>query len=96
MKRIIVLALLAAAVVAIASLGTGASDDKGGTKYTVELDNAFGLTEGADLKIAGVRAGVEGTQPRGAFGVVDRAPVIRVDERQIHQLSALIGVRDAG
>jgi virulence factor Mce-like protein len=26
-------------------------------KYTVELDNAFGLTEGSDLKVAGVRAG---------------------------------------
>jgi virulence factor Mce-like protein len=26
-------------------------------QYTVELDNAFGLTEGADLKVAGVRAG---------------------------------------
>ena len=25
--------------------------------YTVELDNAFGLVEGADLKVAGVRAG---------------------------------------
>ena len=26
-------------------------------QYTVELDNAFGLTEGSDLKVAGVRAG---------------------------------------
>jgi ABC-type transporter Mla subunit MlaD len=28
-----------------------------GKRYTVELDNAFGIVEGADLKIAGVRAG---------------------------------------
>jgi ABC-type transporter Mla subunit MlaD len=28
-----------------------------GKKYTVELDNAFGIVNGADLKIAGVRAG---------------------------------------
>src|SRR4029078_5810777 len=25
--------------------------------YTIELDNAFGLTNGADVKVAGVRAG---------------------------------------
>ena len=58
MKRVLALLLLAACVAAIASLGTGASDDdKAGKKYTVELDNAFGLTQGADMKIAGVRAG---------------------------------------
>jgi ABC-type transporter Mla subunit MlaD len=28
-----------------------------GKRYTVELDNAFGIVEGADLKVAGVRAG---------------------------------------
>jgi ABC-type transporter Mla subunit MlaD len=56
MKRIIVLALLAGAITAIAVLGTGASDNKG-DRYWVQLDNAFGLTDGADLKIAGVRAG---------------------------------------
>jgi phospholipid/cholesterol/gamma-HCH transport system substrate-binding protein len=26
-------------------------------QYTIELDNAFGLTEGSDMKVAGVRAG---------------------------------------
>ena len=35
----------------------GAGDDAGGREYWVELDNAFGLIEGGDLKIAGVRAG---------------------------------------
>jgi virulence factor Mce-like protein len=57
MKRILGIVILAAAVAAIASLGTGASDDGGGKRYWVELDNAFGLTDGADVKIAGVRAG---------------------------------------
>ncbi len=42
----------------VAALAVGAGDDKqGGTDYWVELDNAFGLIEGADVKVAGVRAG---------------------------------------
>ena len=57
MKRALAITLLIAAVGALAVFGTGASDDKSGTKYWVQLDNAFGLTDGADLKIAGVRAG---------------------------------------
>ena len=32
-------------------------DDEGRHSYRVELDNAFGLIEGADVKVAGVRAG---------------------------------------
>jgi virulence factor Mce-like protein len=43
------------AVALFVALG-GASDDRG-KRYWVELDNAFGLTEGADVKVAGVRAG---------------------------------------
>jgi virulence factor Mce-like protein len=51
-----ILALLAAvgAVVA-ATAGAGGGDRTG--RYSVELDNAFGLIEGGDLKVAGVRAG---------------------------------------
>lgn len=41
-----------------ALLATGAGDgDTGGRAYRAELDNAFGLVEGGDLKVAGVRAG---------------------------------------
>jgi virulence factor Mce-like protein len=50
-----VLVVVAAAVGLFVALG-GASDDRG-KRYWVELDNAFGLTEGADVKVAGVRAG---------------------------------------
>src|SRR3712207_1904327 len=59
LRRILGLALLIAAVGAIAVFGTGASDedDGGAKKYTVELDNAFGVVDGADVKIGGVRAG---------------------------------------
>ncbi len=49
------LTLLAAAGVVWATAGAG--DDGGAPEYWVELDNAFGLIEGGDLKIAGVRAG---------------------------------------
>ena len=58
-RRIAGLALLIAAVTAIAVFGTGADgdDDKVATNFTVELDNAFGIVDGADVKIGGVRAG---------------------------------------
>jgi virulence factor Mce-like protein len=50
-----VLVVTAAAIGLFIALG-GASDERG-KRYWVELDNAFGLTEGADVKVAGVRAG---------------------------------------
>jgi virulence factor Mce-like protein len=40
-----------------AAVLTGASEQEGGKRYRAVFDNAFGLTEGGDLKIAGVRAG---------------------------------------
>ena len=57
MKRVLGIILISAAITAIVTLGTGAKEQPEGTKYWIELDNAFGLTDGADLKIAGVRAG---------------------------------------
>jgi virulence factor Mce-like protein len=44
------------AAVAIVALRSGGGDDGHG-RYWVELDNAFGMVDGADVKIAGVRAG---------------------------------------
>lgn len=57
MRRIIGIALAAAAVAAFVLTSTAASDGGGNPKYKVELDTAFGLVVGADFKIAGVRAG---------------------------------------
>ena len=58
MRRLLVIFLLlaagAAAVVASASAG---SQDPAGGHYTIELDNAFGIVNGADVKVSGVRAG---------------------------------------
>jgi len=57
MRRLATILVLLAAG-ALALLATGAGDDElGANSYWVEVDNAFGLIEGADVKVAGVRAG---------------------------------------
>ena len=56
MRRL--LALLAIAVAAAAGTATlGAGGDADTRRYTIELDNAFGLVEGGDARVAGVNAG---------------------------------------
>src|SRR5215203_2429979 len=58
MRRILSTVLLLA-VAGAAALALVAAGDKGPEKpkYTVVLDNAFGIVAGADMKVAGVRAG---------------------------------------
>jgi virulence factor Mce-like protein len=57
MKRALGIAAVLAALVAVVALATGAGQNPDKGKYWVEFDNAFGLIQGGDLKIAGVRAG---------------------------------------
>jgi phospholipid/cholesterol/gamma-HCH transport system substrate-binding protein len=57
MRRLLVLIVLLGAGVAAVATASAGSDDPSRPTYTIELDNAFGLTEGADVKVAGVRAG---------------------------------------
>ena len=59
MIRRVVAALAVVLLVGAAALALGAkADDDGGSKtYNLLFDNAFGLTEGGDFKVAGVRAG---------------------------------------
>jgi virulence factor Mce-like protein len=57
MKRAIATALVLVAAGAFALLAGGAKSDNGSKRYWVQLDNAFGLIAGGDMKIAGVRAG---------------------------------------
>jgi ABC-type transporter Mla subunit MlaD len=58
MTRRVVTVLALVAVCAIAVIGTGASDEADkGYELRIAFDNAFGLTEGGDLRVAGVRAG---------------------------------------
>jgi virulence factor Mce-like protein len=62
MKRILLSGAVIIAAGALLVLTTGAknSGSANGT-YKIELDNAFGLTSGADFKVAGVKAGtIEG------------------------------------
>jgi virulence factor Mce-like protein len=58
-KRVIAVVALVLGVVCAAALSVGAKDDAetGGKTYKIYFDNAFGLTEGGDFKVAGVRAG---------------------------------------
>ena len=61
MRRLLIIGLVLAAAAGAFVATSAVSDDGGAGKplgtYTVELDNAFGIVEGADLKVAGVRAG---------------------------------------
>ena len=54
LSTVLLLAVGAAVVAALAGAG-GDGPEK--PAYTVELDNAFGIVAGADMKVAGVRAG---------------------------------------
>ncbi|MEA2298837.1 MAG: hypothetical protein QOF77_1773 [Solirubrobacteraceae bacterium] len=57
MRRAAAAAGLLAAVVLLAACAGGGSGGGAAPKYWVELDNAFGLVQGGDMKVAGVRAG---------------------------------------
>jgi virulence factor Mce-like protein len=58
-NRRVVSAFVVLLIVGVAVLALGAKgEDEGGKKtYYLYFDNAFGLTEGGDFKVAGVRAG---------------------------------------
>jgi ABC-type transporter Mla subunit MlaD len=54
MRRLVFIPLLA--VVAALAFAAGGGESEG-RRYTVELDNAFGLVEGGDVRVAGANAG---------------------------------------
>ncbi len=56
MRRLFSLPLLLAAAALLALL-LAAGGESDGRRYTVELDNAFGLVEGGDVRVAGANAG---------------------------------------
>ncbi|MCW3017266.1 MAG: hypothetical protein JWO02_4358 [Solirubrobacterales bacterium] len=57
MKRLASVLTVLTLAVGFAVVAGGAGNSADQPEYSVELDNAFGLIGGADLKIAGVRAG---------------------------------------
>ena len=57
MRRVLLVILILAGAGAYVLTSSGAKNDDGGSQFTVEFDNAFGLVKGGDVKVAGVRAG---------------------------------------
>ena len=58
MKILVAIAVsLVAVVLGLAMSGAGGSEPATGKRYGVVLDNAFGLTEGGEVKIGGVTGG---------------------------------------
>ena len=59
MRRILLSAVIVIAAGAFLVIAGGSSNSSGNSTptYRIELDNAFGLVNGADFKVAGVRAG---------------------------------------
>jgi phospholipid/cholesterol/gamma-HCH transport system substrate-binding protein len=57
MRRLLVIAVLLVAGAAAVATASAGSEDPQGPRYSLELDNAFGIVEGADVKVSGVRAG---------------------------------------
>ena len=58
MRRLLAIVVVIAAVVAAVSLtGAGGESEREARRYVVELDNAFGMVLGGDVRVAGVNAG---------------------------------------
>ncbi|MDP9384446.1 MAG: MlaD family protein, partial [Actinomycetota bacterium] len=57
MKRVLA-TIVALALVGAAALAASGAGEATGKTYKVVFDNAFGLTEGVDLRVGGVRAGL--------------------------------------
>jgi ABC-type transporter Mla subunit MlaD len=55
--RRLLTALVLAAAGALALAAAGGDESGDARRYTIELDNAFGLVEGGDVRVAGVNAG---------------------------------------
>jgi ABC-type transporter Mla subunit MlaD len=78
MRRVLIVCLALAAAAAAAAVaaraGTPAAKAAKAGTFTVEVDNAFGVTSGSDVKVAGVRAGqVTGMRvdPRTTHALID-------------------------
>ena len=57
MRRLLAGLVLVALAGALSLTAAGGQDGAEPRRYTVELDNAFGLVEGGDVRVAGVNAG---------------------------------------
>lgn len=57
MRRLVSIPVLVAAAALLALALAAGGGDSDGRRYTIELDNAFGLVEGGDVRVAGANAG---------------------------------------
>jgi ABC-type transporter Mla subunit MlaD len=57
MRRIVAAAVVVGALVAAFALSGASDNGSKGHKYKIVFDNAFGLTQGGDFRVGGVRAG---------------------------------------
>jgi ABC-type transporter Mla subunit MlaD len=57
MRRLSIALLVLVAVVALAAASADDGPGSGGIRYVVELDNAFGMVEEGDVRVAGTNAG---------------------------------------
>jgi ABC-type transporter Mla subunit MlaD len=92
MRRFIAFAAIFGAGLAAAFLGGAGGETSKNPKYTIQFDNAFGLVEGGDLKIGGVRAGkttgfgIQETQPgSGRFVAEVEAEVTQPGYANLHK-----------
>jgi ABC-type transporter Mla subunit MlaD len=60
-RRLVSIAVVAGALVAALLLAGATSPTKPKVTYKIEFDNAFGLTEGGDFRVGGVKAGKTST-----------------------------------
>ncbi|MGH2761167.1 MAG: MlaD family protein [Thermoleophilaceae bacterium] len=80
MRRAVVIAALLAVCGAAVAVGATGDDGSKGTTYEIVFDNAFGLTEGGDFKIAGVRAG-----ETSSFRIVGQGRPLAVVEAKVSE-----------
>jgi virulence factor Mce-like protein len=59
-RALVAVAVLLGVAGVVLALGAKSSNDAQGKTYRIEFDNATGLTDGGDFKVAGVRAGSTG------------------------------------
>jgi ABC-type transporter Mla subunit MlaD len=74
-RALLALVVVLGMIAAILALGANGDEGAKGKHYEIVLDNAFGLSEGGDLRVAGVRAGTTGdirvTRGRRPLAVVE-------------------------
>ena len=92
---VIVLVLGAGAAAVVAARPARRQDAERQPHYTVELDNAFGIVNGADVKVAGVRAGHDHRHARRPAAPSTRSSTSTIDQGRLRLAAHRRVLRDA-